>query len=203
MKWKPWTKWFCWPLSLNLKFGGKHGVYAIIIQDHSTMISNSKGPVTWPPCQKLQVLSPPMGSHPSSTRPGQASTHTPGYFPAFSPFATKGITFGWLVCNLGLIANGNWMGGQVWSCMYAQNGQFLNVIQIGWKFVSRCAWLRASRIYQIYPIWISSCGENGKILSKYRFFLMNPGYMHYLPWLYAPLWHICLPTDECSNPYLL
>ena len=39
------------------------------------------------------------------TQTDQAGTHTPGYFPAFSPFATQGITFGWLDRILGLIAN--------------------------------------------------------------------------------------------------
>ena len=59
-------------------------------------------------------LFPPPGTHALACTP-------PGYFLAFSQFATKGTRFGWLDGILGAICNENWIGSWVWSwvkCAY-------------------------------------------------------------------------------------
>ena len=136
---------------------------------------------------------PSMGHPLPPSMHGQASTHTPGYFLAFSPFATKGTTFGWLDRFLGYICNRNWIVCLAVELPDMQNNRIMNVFQMTWKFVSGCAWLSALRLYWNYPIWTSSCGEKSEILAKYRFFLMNLGYMHWQGWLYAACKHGCEP----------
>ena len=91
--------------------------------------------------------------YPPQTAMVQASTHTPGYFLAFTPFATKGTTFGWLDRIFGHYLQLELNGGAVSGFhrgMYAWVGQksnyecFSNATKI-------CQQVRLTKRFQMVP----------------------------------------------------